>query len=178
MARDLLIGQPMLLELEAPIKIVGDIHGQYYDLLRLRFPTGGQPPFPTWLCWSWQTSLECACLVLADKVKYPENFIVFRGNNACASIIRIYGFYDECKRRHGTRPWNSSTDCFNCLPIAAVIDVKIFARTVVSQSVQTSHTNWIKSNVSSLLIASSTVWTITFAWSRVLDNITFVGYKM
>jgi len=42
-SRDLLIGQPMLLELEAPIKICGDVHGQYYDLLRL-FEYGGFPP--------------------------------------------------------------------------------------------------------------------------------------
>lgn len=42
-------------------------------------------------------SLETICLLLAYKIKYPENFFILRGNHECASINRIYGFYDECK---------------------------------------------------------------------------------
>lgn len=129
-SRDIFISQPILLEVEAPIKIVGDIHGQYYDLLRL-FEYGGFPPEANYLFLGdyvdrGKQSLETICLLLAYKIKYPENFFILRGNHECASINRIYGFYDECKRRYSIKLWKTFTDCFNCLPVAAIIDEKIF----------------------------------------------------
>ncbi|RZC41797.1 cation-transporting ATPase 13A3, partial [Asbolus verrucosus] len=129
-AQNIFLSQPMLLELEAPLKICGDIHGQYSDLLKL-FGFGGFPPQANYLFLGdyvdrGKQSLETICLLLAYKIKYPENFFLLRGNHEVASVCTVYGFFDECKRRYNVKLFKTFTDVFNTLPVAAVIDDKIF----------------------------------------------------
>ncbi|KAI0003698.1 Metallo-dependent phosphatase-like protein [Russula compacta] len=129
-AREILLSQPTLIELSPPVKIVGDVHGQYSDLIRL-FEMCGFPPASNYLFLGdyvdrGKQSLETFLLLLCYKIKYPENFFLLRGNHECANVTRVYGFYDECKRRCNIKTWKTFVDVFNCLPIAAIVASKIF----------------------------------------------------
>jgi len=127
--REIFMSQDMLLDLQAPLKVCGDIHGQYHDLLRI-FDHVGFPPKANYLFLGdyvdrGKKSLETIILLFAYKIKYPENFFLLRGNHESPSICRIYGFYDECKRRYNVKMWRMFLDVFNCLPVCARIDDRV-----------------------------------------------------
>ena len=129
-AREVFLSQPSLLELSPPVKVVGDVHGQYGDLIRI-FTKCGFPPSTNYLFLGdyvdrGKQSLETILLLLCYKIKYPENFFLLRGNHECANVTRVYGFYDECKRRCNIKTWKLFIDTFNTLPIAAIVAGKIF----------------------------------------------------
>lgn len=127
--RTVFLAESALLEVDAPMNVCGDIHGQYHDLLRL-FEAGGEPPKSNYMFLGdyvdrGQQSIETIILLFAYKVKYRENFFLLRGNHECASITRMYGFYDECKRRYNVSLWKEFCNVFNCMPVCGLIDDKI-----------------------------------------------------
>ncbi|KAK6745393.1 hypothetical protein RB195_011865 [Necator americanus] len=129
-ARQAFLSQASLIDLEPPLKICGDIHGQYADLLRL-LDRSGFPPFVNYLFLGdyvdrGQQNLECIALLFCYKIKYPGNFFVLRGNHECSPINRVYGFFEECNRRYqSTRLWLQFQDAFAALPFTALVSGKI-----------------------------------------------------
>ncbi|KAH7832590.1 putative Serine/threonine-protein phosphatase PP2A-2 catalytic subunit [Monocercomonoides exilis] len=129
-AREILSAEPNVVSVPAPCTIVGDIHGQFYDLLEM-FRIGGKCPEINYLFLGDYVdrgyhSVEVVSLILTLKVRYPQRITMLRGNHESRQITQIYGFYDECVKKYGSPEiWTCFTDLFDYLPIGAVVEQSI-----------------------------------------------------
>ncbi len=131
----------MVLRVDAPIKVFGDIHGQYQDLMRF-FDLWGIPNdngdiesydylFLGDYVDRGNHSLETICLLMALKVKFPDKIHLLRGNHEDKWINNAFGFAEECGNRLGEDPadpdsvFSKINDMFDWLPLAALIEDKI-----------------------------------------------------
>ena len=129
MTRKIFIKEHITVPVAAPVTVCGDTHGQFFDLLRL-FSMGGFPPDTRYLFLGdyvdrGMQSIETIILLFAYKCLHPDKMYLLRGNHEASSINKMYGFYDECKRRFSIKLWKVFSDCFNCMPVAGLIDKKI-----------------------------------------------------
>lgn len=112
------------------LNIVGDIHGQYFDLLRI-FDYAGYPSenrnylFIGDYVDRGKQSIEVITLLLGFKIKYPKQFNLLRGNHECQAINKTYGFYEECKRRYTISLWRDFGYCFNYMPVCSLVEKRI-----------------------------------------------------
>ncbi|OHT09302.1 Serine/threonine-protein phosphatase PP1-1 [Tritrichomonas foetus] len=131
-ARTALENDEMLIELEAPLNVVGDVHGQFTDLMRF-LELGGDPKDHKYLFLGdyvdrGDNSIEVITTLLCYKVLYPKSFYLLRGNHETKDISNLYGFQDECSARYpDARLWETFNDVFSYLPLAAIISSRIFA---------------------------------------------------
>ncbi|KAK8926310.1 hypothetical protein KSP39_PZI018083 [Platanthera zijinensis] len=138
-AEQIFMQETTVLQLRAPVKVFGDLHGQFGDLMRLfdeyGFPSAaGDITYIDYLFLGdyvdrGQHSLETICLLLALKIENPENIHLIRGNHEAADINALFGFRLECIERMGESDgiwaWTRFNQLFNCLPLAALIEKKI-----------------------------------------------------
>jgi serine/threonine-protein phosphatase 4 catalytic subunit len=130
-AREILVEESNMQRVDAPVTICGDIHGQFYDLMEL-FKVGGDCPDTNYLFMGDFVdrgffSVETFLLLLTLKVRYPDRITLIRGNHESRQITQVYGFYDECLRKYGSvNVWRYCTEIFDYLPLAALIENRIF----------------------------------------------------
>ena len=129
-AEDILCKEDNVVFLRTPLTIVGDLHGQYFDLKEL-FYVGGDTSylFLGDFVDRGMYSIETLFLLLSLKVRFPTRITLLRGNHETRQITQVYGFYDEIIRKYGNpEVWVRCTNLFDCLPLAAVVsDSKCFA---------------------------------------------------
>ena len=127
---DIFQKEPILLEIEPPVHVVGDIHGNYDDLLRI-FDQKGYPPQEKYLFlgdyvdrgkYGVEVMIHLFCL----KLLFPDKIYLLRGNHECVNISMNYGFYEEvCSKYVNGALFYQFHSVFKGLPIAVIIGRKI-----------------------------------------------------
>lgn len=130
--KETLIYESNIQNIASPVTVVGDVHGQFYDVLEL-FRIGGRAPDTNYLFLGDYVdrgyySVETISLLAVLKLRYPQRIHLLRGNHESRSITQVYGFYSECLRKYGNpNVWRYVTDMFDYLTIAALIDNNVLA---------------------------------------------------
>jgi len=129
--RELFVKEDNVVKVTTPVTIAGDIHGQFHDMMEL-FKTGGDVSRTKYLFLGDYVdrglhSVQVITLLFLLKIENPDQIVLLRGNHEARSQTQVFGFYDECLLKYGdSLVWRLFTDTFDFMPVAALIDNKLF----------------------------------------------------
>ncbi|KAL0895199.1 hypothetical protein ABMA27_013640 [Loxostege sticticalis] len=136
--RPLCANEPRLLRIASPVYAVGDLHGNLGALLAMEaalWPSGtALAPARLLFLGDYVDrgahGAELMAYLLAAKLQRPNAILLVRGNHETRDIQKMFTFYNECVSKYGEtegpKIWNAVNNVFDVLPLAAVVDDKVF----------------------------------------------------
>lgn len=119
--------EPMIIRTTGPVIIVGDLHGQILDLLRI-LKSEGLPPEKRYIFLGdlvdrGQFSTETVTLIFIMKILWPGSIILLRGNHEFDELCTIGGFGTEISNIYNSDDISSLFSySFACIPIACIVN--------------------------------------------------------
>ncbi|KAL0362493.1 UNVERIFIED_CONTAM: Serine/threonine-protein phosphatase 5 [Sesamum calycinum] len=133
--RSLLRELPSLVDINVPdgkhFTVCGDVHGQFYDLMNI-FELNGLPSEDNPYLFNGDFvdrgsfSVEVILTLFAFKCMSPSAIYLARGNHESKSMNKIYGFEGEVRSKLSETFVELFAEVFCCLPLAHVINEKVF----------------------------------------------------
>lgn len=123
--------EPNLQKIKEPVVIVGDIHGQYFDLCHM-LGKAGSPEQINYLFLGDYVDrgiygLEVLLLLMAIKLNYPQRVVMLRGNHESRSMTENFTFRQEILDIYDENVYELFLDVFNSLPLACLVEEKYLA---------------------------------------------------
>ncbi|OHT12526.1 Ser/Thr protein phosphatase [Tritrichomonas foetus] len=128
---EILKGEETVLAINGEFVIIGDLHGNLIDLVRI-LSIHGLPPHTNYLFLGdyvdrGQFSIEVATILLSLMTLFPKNVYLLKGNHEISNINSNYGFFQEVMRSYGfPLIWERINDVFQWLPMCAIINNSVF----------------------------------------------------
>ena len=94
--KEILALEDNVCKVASPVTVVGDVHGQFLDVIEL-FRVGGEVPNTNYLFLGdyvdrGAASVETITYLILLKLRYPARFHLLRGNHESRQITQVYGF--------------------------------------------------------------------------------------